>query len=188
MCSFWTFALCCPLIDWISGFGWRRRTEPAGSLTLCWLKKASKLDSMSSYGHAICVVTATTVISALSNAGSQPRTQLCFPDAGYVVECIKPFETDPAIRRFDTAHYVVFNADTGPDANLLVFLPGTGGEPPGPVPFLKMAVDAGYRVISLAYTTCPRLRFIARGNLIRRARKISAECAFMVMGRGLIGP
>jgi predicted esterase len=72
-----------------------------------------------------------------------------------LVECIKPSETDPRIKRFDAAHYVVFNRETGPGANLLVFLPGTGGEPPGPVPFLKMAADAGYRVISLAYNDVP---------------------------------
>jgi predicted esterase len=119
------------------------------------VEKSEQADSMSSYGCAICIVTATTMMAVLSNAVSQPRAQPCSPDAHHVVECIKPSETDPAIRRFDTAHYIVFNRHTGPQANLLVFLPGTGGEPPGPVPFLKMAADAGYRVISLAYNDVP---------------------------------
>jgi hypothetical protein len=74
-----------------------------------------------------------------------------------VVEQVKPSETDRAIQRFDGAHYILFDANTGPDANLLVFLTGTGGQPPGPVGFLNAAVDAGYRVISLAYNNTPAI-------------------------------
>jgi predicted esterase len=113
---------------------------------------------MPSNQWAIYVVTAAlAVMAALPNAVSQPQTlaQRCEPEPGRVIQCIKPSETDPAIRRFDSAHYVLFNANSSPQADLLVFLPGTGAKPPGPVPFLKAAADAGYRVISLAYNDVP---------------------------------
>lgn len=54
----------------------------------------------------------------------------CAPEAGHVIECIKPSATDPAIHRFDNPSYVIFNDYSGPGANLLVFLPGTNGRPP----------------------------------------------------------
>jgi tetratricopeptide (TPR) repeat protein len=79
----------------------------------------------------------------------------CAPEAGRVIECVKPSATDPAIHRFDSPNYVLFNDNSGPDANLLVFLTGTNGRPPGPVRFLKAAADAGYRVISLAVNDVP---------------------------------
>jgi hypothetical protein len=74
-----------------------------------------------------------------------------------VIECIKPSATDPAIQRFDSPDYILFNANSGPDAYLLVFLPGTHGKPPGPVRFLREAANAGYRVISLAYNDAPAI-------------------------------
>ena len=79
----------------------------------------------------------------------------CAPEAGRVVECITPSDTDPAIKRFNRVHYVLFNKNTGPNANLLVFLTGTGGEPPGPLAFLHAAADAGYRVVSLDFNDEP---------------------------------
>jgi hypothetical protein len=71
------------------------------------------------------------------------------------VKCIKPSNTDAAIKRFDRVHYVLLNADTPSTANLLVFLTGTSGKPPGPTRFLHQAADAGYRVISLDYNDEP---------------------------------
>jgi hypothetical protein len=85
----------------------------------------------------------------------QPTRQGCAPEAGRVVRCIRPSDTDPAIKRYDRVDYVLFNQTTGPGANLLVFLPGTGGQPPGPIAFLHAAADAGYRVISLDYNDEP---------------------------------
>lgn len=117
--------------------------------------KSEDADRMSTYGGTIYVVVAMTMAATISNADSRQRARPCTSDDQYVAECIKPSETDPAIGRFDAAHYVLFNRNTEPRANLLVFLPGTGGEPPGPVPFLKMAADAGYRVVSLAYNDVP---------------------------------
>jgi predicted esterase len=79
----------------------------------------------------------------------------CAPEAGRVVRCIKPSDTDPAIMRYDRVDYVLFNENSSSAATLLVFLTGTGGEPPGPIAFLHAAADAGYRVISLDYNDEP---------------------------------
>ena len=103
-------------------------------------------------------VLAACVAAIGTSAAAAPRGSLppaCTAEDGRVVACILPSATDPVIRRFDAAHYVLADARTGSQANLLVFLPGTGGEPPGPVAFLKAAADAGYRVISLAYNDVP---------------------------------
>jgi hypothetical protein len=81
--------------------------------------------------------------------------QGCAPEPNRSVQCIKPSDTDPATKRFDRVHYVLFNQATPPTANLLVFLPGTSGKPPGPTAFLHAAADAGYRVISLDYNDEP---------------------------------
>jgi hypothetical protein len=88
-----------------------------------------------------------------------------------------PSATDAAIARFDQAHFVLLDAGTRPDADLLVFLPGTGGVPPGPLPFLKQAADAGYRVVSLAYNDtpsvavyCPRKPDLSCSERFRRMR------------------
>lgn len=85
----------------------------------------------------------------------KPESSACAPEPGRVIRCIRPSVTDPAIRRFDSPSYVLFNDNVGPAANLLVFLPGTDGRPPGPLPFLRAAADAGYRVISLATSDVP---------------------------------
>lgn len=84
-----------------------------------------------------------------------PNNAACAPEAGRVIECVKPSATDPDIHRFDSPNYILFNDSSGPAANLLVSLTGTNGRPPGPVRFLKAAADAGYRVISLAVNDVP---------------------------------
>jgi predicted esterase len=116
-------------------------------------------------------------LAVVPGADSETAIRACADAAGRVVECVEPSATDPAIRRFDTPHYVLFNAKTGPDADLLIFLPGTGGEPPGPLKFLEAAADAGYRVISLAYNDtpaaavyCPRKPDPACSEKFRRMR------------------
>jgi predicted esterase len=98
----------------------------------------------------------------------------CLPEAGRVIDCIMPSETDPAIKRYDRVHYVLFNENSPPTANLLLFMTGTGGEPPGPLAFLHQAADAGYRVISLDYNDepavavyCPRRPPACSGNFRR---------------------
>jgi predicted esterase len=126
----------------------------------------------------IAVVAVCAILPAVPwFAVAQPQPQACAGEPGRVIECIKPSATDPAIRRFDAEHYVLFNTETRPDAELLVFLPGTGGEPPGPLALLRAAADAGYRVISLAYNDtpavavyCPRQPDPACSERFRRMR------------------
>ncbi|HEY6257610.1 MAG TPA: cysteine rich repeat-containing protein [Xanthobacteraceae bacterium] len=79
----------------------------------------------------------------------------CAPEPVNIVRCITPSDTDPAIKNYNRLHYVLFGPTVKPSANLLLFLIGTGGVPPGPIPFLHAAADAGYRVISLDYNDEP---------------------------------
>src|SRR5690348_4795736 len=62
------------------------------------------------------------------------------------VYLIKSSQTDRAIVRFDQPNYVVFNRSVAPTAQLVLFLPGTGGSPANAVKLLKVVADQGYRV------------------------------------------
>jgi len=68
-------------------------------------------------------------------------------------EQIKPSEADPAIRSFDSPNFVM--ATPSSTAPLVVFLPGTNGEPSRGQDLLKVIADQGYRVISLEYDDTP---------------------------------
>ena len=72
-----------------------------------------------------------------------------------VVYVVAPNEADPSIGRFLWKSVVVFDRAVRAPAPLLLFLPGTGGNPAGSRSFLNLAVDAGYRVISLGYNNEP---------------------------------
>jgi hypothetical protein len=112
-----------------------------------------------------CIGAATglVAVAVLATApGALPQTRMlqrmelpCEAETGLITECVRPSETDPAIRRFDEPSYILASARTGPDAQLMLFMTGTGGEPPGPRTFLAAAANAGYRVISLAYNDRP---------------------------------
>ncbi len=106
---------------------------------------------------SILVLTALVVYATIASTVRAEMPRACGGEPGRVVYCILPSATDPAITRFDQVHFVLFDARTPIDAELLVFLPGTNGVPPGPLPFLKEAADAGYRVISLAYNDEPSI-------------------------------
>jgi pimeloyl-ACP methyl ester carboxylesterase len=115
-------------------------------------------------------------------AGAQQPTQQqrdaqCDQAAGFVIECVRPSETDPGIQRFDSPNYTLFSTQAKPNGQLLLFMPGTGGEPPGPKAFLTAAADVGYRVISLEYNDdisvavfCPRRPSPACSEAFRRMR------------------
>jgi hypothetical protein len=79
----------------------------------------------------------------------------CPPEPGHVVRCITPSDTDPAIKSYNRLDYVLLGETAKPSANILLYLTGTAGVPPGPTPFLHVAADAGYRVISLDYNDEP---------------------------------
>jgi hypothetical protein len=68
-----------------------------------------------------------------------------------------PHDTDPAIRRFNNAHDVVFDPADASSAVLLLFMTGTGATPGSVSDFLKVAVGQGYRAISLSYDDVPAI-------------------------------
>jgi hypothetical protein len=72
--------------------------------------------------------------------GPRPRQRRCRrlarPKPGaWSSASSRPSATDPAIRHFDTAHYILFNTDAGPEANLLVFLSAARQQAKGGNPF-----------------------------------------------------
>jgi len=96
-------------------------------------------------------------VFATSLSAQSPRA------SGLVVRRVTASSLDPAIRRFDDPHYVVFDSAVGPNAPLLLFLPGTGGRPQNTSDFSDAAARQGYRVIGLEYVdepavaqVCPR--------------------------------
>jgi predicted esterase len=70
---------------------------------------------------------------------------------GMQVYQILPSDVDPSIKRFNKPNIVLVKDDLPPTANLLVFFPGTGGDPNMSLPFLIAGANAGYRVIGLMY-------------------------------------
>ncbi len=82
----------------------------------------------------------------------------CQSSEVFEVYCIKPSLTDARIQRFDHPHYVLLKRDEiNKQLPLMVFLPGTKGQPPGPIHFLRTAATHGYRVISLEYNDEPSI-------------------------------
>jgi hypothetical protein len=97
---------------------------------------------------ASCLV----ALPASSQTPMQQTQAGCQQATGLTVECVRASATDPKILRFDGPNYVFVNPEAKPNGQILLFLPGTGGDPPGPRSlFLAAAASAGYRVISLAY-------------------------------------
>lgn len=87
-----------------------------------------------------------------------------------VMYLVAPVKTDPNIKDGDGDNLVLFDQSVAPNANLLVFIGGTaryhGADQPGfevsqafaksfPSPFLSLAVELGYRVISLDFKYDP---------------------------------
>jgi hypothetical protein len=68
---------------------------------------------------------------------------------------VTPQETDPALRRFNTPHYVVFDRTGAP--SLLLFLTGTRANPASVSEFLIVAAAQGYRAVSLSYNDVPAI-------------------------------
>jgi hypothetical protein len=109
---------------------------------------------MRALGLVCCAVAAAmcAVAPARAQLVVRPQTETrCEQTTGVVVECVRSSATDPRIQRFDSVNYALFSTRAKPNGQLLLFMPGTGGEPPGPKAFLSAAADAGYHVISLAY-------------------------------------
>jgi hypothetical protein len=150
---------------------------------------------------ALCLSAASAVAQPLTQMRpaapmqrqTQPQAQSqtqepdgeCQQIAGYTSECVRASAVDPRIRRFDRPSYALANPRAIPNGQLLVFLPGTKGVPPGPRNFLVAAADAGYRVISLDYNDdvsvavyCPKRPNPECSGVFRRMR---------IFGTGTLG-
>jgi predicted esterase len=95
------------------------------------------------------------VLTLLAAAAMPVRGQDTTRGPALTVYRITPSSIDPAVRRFDEPHLVVFDPAAKPDAPLLVFLPGTGGRPQNTSDFARVAAGQGYRVIGLQYVDLP---------------------------------
>jgi hypothetical protein len=128
-------------------------------------------------GIAVAALCLTALAAAAQSPMRQHAGEGCEQVTGFVVECVRPSATDPLIHRADSDNYVLTSPQPEPNAKLLVFLPGTNGEPPGPRALLETAAGAGYRVISLAYNDdisvavfCPTRPNPACSEAFRRMR------------------
>lgn len=125
----------------------------------------------------VAVVLGLVAFPAVAQPLPRQQEAPCEQLAGVTIECVRPSATDPRIRRFDSASYALFNSNAKPNGQLLLFMPGTGAEPPGPKAFLAAGADAGYRVISLEYNDdisvavyCPKRPNPACSGAFRRMR------------------
>jgi hypothetical protein len=112
------------------------------------------------------------------------------PAAHLVIYRIRPSALDSTVRRFDNAHYVVFDSTVGPNAPLLLFLPGTGGRPLNTTEFENTAARQGYRVIGLEYVDepsvseiCPRSPDAACFEKVRRKRIYGDDATSLIDDR-----
>jgi hypothetical protein len=109
-------------------------------------------------------IAAMSVAIAVSMPPSQAVAQASFNPA-YTVLVIKPSQTDSKIVASDVPSFVVY--DRGAKAgNILLFLTGTGGKPPGPLLFLDDAASHGYRVIALSYIDTPAVAQVCIGAAV----------------------
>jgi hypothetical protein len=68
---------------------------------------------------------------------------------------VAPEHADTSIHRFTARNYIVFEKETKSSAPLLVFMPGTNGQPMNSTTFSDVAAHQGYRVIGLEYNDSP---------------------------------
>lgn len=123
------------------------------------------------------------VLAALVIAATQAEISADngFPQSDTVL-WIRPALTDAAMATNDAPHLVVYDR-SAKAGNILLFLSGTGGKPPGPVRFLNAAVERGYRVISLSYVDTPAVAQVCIGEALAD----NADCAMKFRERRIYG-
>jgi hypothetical protein len=117
------------------------------------------------------------LLAAIAGPGSAAESQsAALPpnvvDQAFTVLTIAPSDTDARITVANVPHVVMYDRAAKP-GNILLFLAGTGGRPPGPLRFLNRAVERGYRVINLSYIDEPAVSQICIGATVLR----DPECA-----------
>lgn len=130
---------------------------------------------------AIALLAVSAASAALDAQAPAPRL---------VTYRIRPSALDSSVRRFDNAHYVVFDSAVAPGAPLLLFLPGTGGRPLNTTEFENAAARQGYRVIGLEYVDepsvseiCPRSPDAACFEKVRRKRIYGEDATSLIDDR-----
>ncbi len=93
-----------------------------------------------------------------------PQTEALAQSPELVKYRVTPQSTDSAIHRYNAPHYIVFERGTTSKAPLLVFMPGTGGQPARASDFADVAAHQGYRVIGLEYMDEPAVQQICPRN------------------------
>ena len=88
----------------------------------------------------LAIVISAFLLSAVSHGQNNAEPRL-----------VKPSDTDKAIDAFDSPHFVYLNRKVKPRKQLVVFLPGTGGDGRGGRLVSQTAADLGYHAVSLSY-------------------------------------
>ncbi len=116
--------------------------------------------------HALLAVSIVIAGSPLALDAQPVSIPAGLVDRNDTVLTVQPSATDGAIVTSDLAHVVIYDRNAKP-GNILLFLPGTGGRPPGPVRFLNRAVARGYRAIYLSYIDEPAVSQVCIGLALR---------------------
>src|ERR1700678_176540 len=82
-----------------------------------------------------------------------------------IVQEVRPSEADPSITRFNEPRLIVYDGQSGPESQLVVFMPGTGGKPGNAALLLRQVASQGYRVIGLEYNDEPAVVQVCPENL-----------------------
>lgn len=95
--------------------------------------------------------------------------------SGYEVLKVKPSEADPSVRKWDSAHIVLYDKAIK-NNKVLLWLTGTGGSTDHyPQSFFKTALDQGYRVIALSFMSIPGVSQICIEDYLSKNVDCAAE-------------
>ncbi|WPO89265.1 BPSS1187 family protein [Chryseobacterium sp. HR92] len=93
----------------------------------------------------------------------------------YKILKIKPSETDPSVRNWDSVHVVYYDRSIK-NNKILLWLTGTNGSTSHiPLNFFKTALAQGYRIIALSFISTPGVSQICVGNKLNEDINCAAE-------------
>ena len=125
------------------------------------------------------VLLASFLIASCSTPPAE-TTAKAATDRPALSRSILPSATQPTITRFNDPHYIALNpAHDRADAPLVLFMAGTSGKP-REMPFFPALLQAGHRVISIAYNTGEAIQQVCPANP-------DTECAAKTRQKRLYG-
>jgi pimeloyl-ACP methyl ester carboxylesterase len=114
---------------------------------------------------AILTSAATIAVSAAVLLPSSALAEETDTFGGLTVHHIYPTEIDPDVGpQFNHVNYVAHKTGTAPSDQVVLFLPGTGGDPEGYWRVLRTVAADGYRVIGLEYNDVPAVAQVCPQN------------------------